>query len=173
MSVKERFMQKVEVTDSCWNWKAGKKGGGYGVFYLDGALRGAHRVALYLFKGLSINTPMDAMHSCDNPGCVNPEHLTYGSRFDNMRDASRKGRTRNVSDWTGAKNPKAKLTDEQRQSVEEKIATGVRTAQIAGEFGITQVRVQQIARELRAANFSGLNVSIMQTLTQRGITHES
>lgn len=150
MSAVERFMQKVDVTDGCWNWTAAKKGNGYGAFYFEGALRGAHRVSLHLFKGLPVDTPLDAMHSCDNPGCVNPDHLSYGTRVDNMQDASCKGRTRNVSDWSGAKNPKAKLAPNQRTELEGMISAGRGTRELAREFGITRARVQQIAREMKA-----------------------
>lgn len=151
----KRFMDKVEVTDGCWEWKAAKKGVGYGAFYFLGALRGAHRVSLYLFKGMPIDTNLDAMHSCDNPSCVNPSHLSYGTRGENMRDAASKGRTVNVNDWRGTKNPKSKLTNESRKELEKRILNGDRTKQIAEEFGLSTVRVQQIAREMKPKKDGG------------------
>ena len=146
-----RFEAKLRKADSgCWEWCAGKKGGGYGVFWLDGALRGAHRASLALYRGEPLETALDAMHSCDNPGCVNPDHLSYGTRFDNMRDASSKGRTVRVADWRGPLNPRAKLTIAQRQEVERQLLDGRAKREIADDFGITAVRVQQIAREAKS-----------------------
>lgn len=145
----KRFEAKVKKDSSgCWLWQAGKKGGGYGVFWLYGALRGAHRAALSLYKAEPIDVPLDAMHSCDNPACVNPEHLSYGTRTQNMRDASRKGRTVRVGDWSGVRNPKAKLSREMRAEVERLIVQGIPKRLIAEKFGVSSVRIQQIAREI-------------------------
>jgi len=65
-----------------------------------------------------------------------------------MRDASSRGRTVNVNDWSGTKNPKSKLTTSSRLDVESRIISGIRTKLIASEFNISTVRVSQIAREL-------------------------
>lgn len=143
-----RFEAKFrKAANGCWEWLAAKKGNGYGAFWLSGALRGAHRSALFLYRGEPLDTSLDAMHACDNPACVNPDHLSYGTRTANMRDASAKGRTVRVSDWRGPLNPKARLTATQRHEVERQLQTGRRKRDIAAEFGITPVRVQQIARE--------------------------
>lgn len=144
MSDLDRFLAKVEKTESCWIWKAGRKGGGYGIFWFKGSLRGAHRVALELFKGLSIDSPLDAMHSCDNPSCVNPEHLRYGTKTENMRDCSKKGRIKRVQCWEGILNPKAKLTEEQKTKIEELCECGVPAREVAEKYGLTKERVWQI-----------------------------
>lgn len=142
-----RFESKFEHAEcGCWIWKAGLKGGGYGVFWLDGALRGAHRAALFLFKGHALNTPLDAMHSCDTPACVNPEHLSYGTKIDNMRDAARKGRTVNVTDWRGCRNPKAKLTPEKVSEIRVRLEAGETPLSIARHFGVTGGRISQLRK---------------------------
>lgn len=166
----ERFMRKVSKSEgSCWEWLGGKKGGGYGAFYLDGKLRGAHRVALLLFKGLDIDTPLDAMHSCDNPGCVNPCHVSYGSRSENMQDASAKGRTVRVQDWRGDLNPKAKLSAEQAHEVVEMVRSGVTRSEAAKRYGITAVRASQI---LIAAGFpSEISATAAAASARKARTH--
>ena len=151
-----RFEAKVRPgKNGCWEWLGGKKGRGYGAFYMHGALRGAHRAALLLYKGLALDTPLDAMHSCDNPSCVNPDHLSYGSRTDNMRDAARKGRTRNVCDWRGDKNPRAKLSRQQRAEMESAIRNGESNRSLSDRYGITITRVQQIANQVKRAKKDG------------------
>lgn len=92
MDEKDRFMEKVSKGESgCWLWQAGKLPRGYGLFSFRGRSRLAHRAAYAMFNG-----PLDkrdVMHSCDNPSCVNPAHLSLGTRVDNMQDAVSKGRT--------------------------------------------------------------------------------
>lgn len=82
---------------------------GYGRIYRrlpNGLYRcvGAHVLSLTIATGEDPNG-RDCMHSCDNPICVNPAHLQWGTRTDNMQDASRKGRTRNKPFASGDDHP--------------------------------------------------------------------
>lgn len=94
---KRRFWEKVArgKPDECWPWMAGRKGSPpfeYGHFYACGRLNGAHRVSYVLKNG---NPPLEkpfVLHRCDNPICVNPDHLFAGNDKDNMRDMQLKGR---------------------------------------------------------------------------------
>lgn len=90
----ERFWSKVAVRgeDECWLWQAGTNGAGlreYGRFSLNGKPEQAHRVAFLLTHG---SWPNECRHSCDTPRCCNPKHLLDGTRSDNMKDASSRGR---------------------------------------------------------------------------------
>lgn len=90
----KRFMDKVsmEALTGCWIW-TGARQRAYGkirVFYRD--VR-AHRFSWEMHKG-PIPEGMDVLHHCDNPLCVNPNHLFIGSQRDNMDDMNRKGRGR-------------------------------------------------------------------------------
>ena len=146
-------MSYVEKTDTCWLWIGAKIPHGYGRFYFHGKPRYAHRVAMELFNGVSPQPDDLVMHTCDNPPCVNPDHLKIGTQTDNMRDASRKGRIVIVSDWRGTKNPKAKLTNEQRIALEQDIKLGLPYGIIARKFGVTSVRVGQIAKVVRGSGW--------------------
>lgn len=86
-----RFWKKVEKTNDCWLWIAGKYPDGYGVFWNGTTYDGAHRISWELHYG-EIPKGMLVCHTCDNPPCVNPEHLWIGTKKDNNNDRTKKGR---------------------------------------------------------------------------------
>ena len=111
-TIKERFMRKVKMPEEfggCWLWVAARNKYGYGWVAYGGSSSLAHRVAHLLFIG-PIPEGMCILHRCDNPPCVNPEHLFLGTRTDNNEDKKQKGRCASLS---GERNPKARLTENQ------------------------------------------------------------
>lgn len=91
-----RFWSKVQKTDSCWIWTASKRHKGYGAFVwateIGKVIQGrAHRFSYELHKG-AIPEGMFCLHHCDNPACVNPDHLWLGTAADNNHDMVQKGR---------------------------------------------------------------------------------
>lgn len=87
----DRFWAKVDRSGDCWMWTAGRDRNGYGVFRHEARQWRAPRVA-WTFTYGDIPAGLVVMHSCDNPPCVNPAHLSLGTSGDNARDAARKGR---------------------------------------------------------------------------------
>ncbi len=90
-----RFWSKVGFTSisaRCWNWQNGTAR--YGDFRVGKAMYKANRVAYFLHYK---KDPLDfeVMHSCDNPRCCNPAHLSLGTHFENMQDMAEKGRANN------------------------------------------------------------------------------
>ena len=92
----ERLLNKVIVNDvtDCWEWQGGKNNIGYGLIRDEKRMRTAHRVSYEEHNNIQIPKNLVTMHSCDNPCCVNPSHLSLGTRSDNTRDMINKGRGR-------------------------------------------------------------------------------
>lgn len=81
----------------CWNWNRSKVQDGYGRIGYKGKLYLAHRLSLHLRGWMSFeelaNPKIVVMHTCDNPGCINPHHLHKGTQQENIADRKSKGRT--------------------------------------------------------------------------------
>lgn len=93
-AIAARFWSNVQKTDSCWNW-TGKSyfHYGYGKFNVNKKETRAHRYSWELHKG-AIPQGLFVLHNCDNPKCVNPEHLRLGTQKDNVQDQFDRGRHR-------------------------------------------------------------------------------
>lgn len=92
--MENRFWTKVDRRGDgeCWPWLAGRNKDGYGTFWLDRPGVLATHVSLML-AGKPRPIGLIALHSCDSPSCVNPAHLRWGTRGENSREMSDKGRT--------------------------------------------------------------------------------
>lgn len=86
---------------------------------------------------------MHIMHSCDNPSCVNPAHLSAGTAADNIQDAARKGRMSGPK-LRGMENPASKLTDEAVRKIRIQLSRGRVMRHIARDFGVDQTVVHRI-----------------------------
>lgn len=106
----DRFMDKVFIDPhtGCWLWQGAKERRfGYGKFRHNGVSKNAHRASWELFHG-PIPPGLFVCHTCDVPGCVNPDHLFLGTSDDNNKDRASKNRTVTRQ---GEANNKAKLSE--------------------------------------------------------------
>lgn len=102
-TLKERLEDKIFYSPcGCWLWtgQIKSKNAPYGVIEKNGAFLRAHRVSYELYKG-PIPHGLVVMHACDNPMCVNPDHLSVGTPADNNLDMRRKGRAGRPGKYEG------------------------------------------------------------------------
>lgn len=88
------FWDFVDKSGDCWIWTGPKNGNAYGYWSGEGIRGLAHRVSLNAVSPCP-SPGLLACHSCDNPPCVNPAHLYWGTNADNTRDMIIRGRRNN------------------------------------------------------------------------------
>lgn len=102
----------------------------------------AHRVSASLFKNADIRGWV-VMHTCDVPGCVNPDHLLISTQAENIADMEQKRRGKHPS---GHLHGRAKLTAEQVREIREKHLTGRSINSLAREYGVSSPSVSRIVK---------------------------
>lgn len=128
----------------CWLWTSTlhKKPNGYGIFSYKGKKYRTHRLSLSIKLGRELLPGECALHSCDIPCCVNPDHLFVGSHADNMRDAADKKR---FPSRVGTLNGRSKLTEANVLEIRALLSSGVTQKEIGKIFGVTQALISLIA----------------------------
>jgi len=151
MTILTRFWKKVDKTshpNGCWVWIGKKDLYGYGRFYINYRLHSAHRLSYAFAKGEIEDPKLKVCHHCDNPACVNPDHLFLGTHSDNMRDMHRKGRgTRNGRPPTGRgeDNPASKISLAQAEEIRQLKSQGVDWRTLSQQFGISKAQIYRIS----------------------------
>lgn len=126
----DRFWSLVEKTDECWLWNGSKKQMGYGLFMANNRRFLAHRLSFFMRFGKLGNELV--LHRCDNPSCVNPDHLFLGSHQDNASDKVSKGRQSK-----GSRTGVSKLTEEQVLDLRRRFKNGERPWDVSMEIGMS------------------------------------
>lgn len=133
-TVEERFWAKVQkqASTSCWEWTAARKPSGHGIFVgPQGKVVSASSFSLELHLGYRVPAGMECCHRCDNPPCVNPRHLYFGTRQSNVDDAWARGRMP-----VGSERSAAKIDETQVLEIRNRYADGAGARELAEEFGI-------------------------------------
>jgi hypothetical protein len=139
-TIEQRFWRNVVrgEPDECWAWKV--KGSKYGQFrHFGGRMEGAHRVSYRLSCG-EIPDGMLVLHKCDNPGCVNPDHLRLGTPKENMADMDAKGRR--VA--RGARGEKSALAILNEHAVRFIRSSDLNNSELGRIFGLTPNAIRAV-----------------------------
>ena len=163
----EKYKNKIEKSLCCWEWKGGCTGNGYGAVKIDKKQIGTH-VAAFLSAGGQLNPGDCVMHSCDNPKCVRPEHLSAGTVAQNMRDKRQKLRSAG-----GEKNGRSKLTEPQVREIKELLKAGIAKKAIARKFEVSDTLIRYIAEGknwTESGKRSTLEISFAAQLEANGMT---
>jgi hypothetical protein len=101
------FEDKIQKTDTCWNWMGRKNKRGYGRYWFNGRIHSfAHRV-IYQSEFGEIPKGMNVLHTCSNLSCVNPNHLYLGKGIPRLKPfESFIIKTNTCWLWTGCKSIK-------------------------------------------------------------------
>lgn len=144
-----RFWSKVNVLgeNDCWEWKLSLDPDGYGRFRLNGKKRGSHRVSYANAFG-EIPYGKIICHSCNNPPCVNPNHLYAGTQKDNTRDSIDAG-TLWFSKAYGEKCPNAKLSNKDVYIIRDMLNKGISVKEISKKYNITDGAIYSIKNKTR------------------------
>ena len=137
---RKRIIDRVSVSDAgCWEWVLKLRPNGYARMTFCGDNWYAHRLSFIAFNG-EIPDGLDVCHKCDNRRCVNPAHLFYGTRKENMEDAVSKGRQAK-----GLMLPHSKLSEDDISTIIERALAGENHTDIANDYSVSQQSISKVA----------------------------
>ena len=154
--VKDRFFEKVKKSPSCWEWVGPKNNKGYGTMTVGSRTDGTrsykfvHRISWELHNGPIPEHDSThgtcVCHKCDNPSCVNPDHLFLGTHSDNMADMAVKGRASKEPTYIGENHPIAKLDDSKVRQIRKYHSAGACTQLwLAQVYGVSNRTIANVA----------------------------
>ena len=127
-----------EPNSGCYLWLTHSNADGYGIIVYKGVRSLAHVAAYREFKGPT--NGLHVLHKCDNPGCINPDHLKLGTNLDNIADKMAKQRQ-----TRGENVAMSKLKEPQ---IVEIRASKLNHQEAANLYGVSRSLVYQIRRRM-------------------------
>lgn len=146
-SLEEAFYSRINFklsSDCCWIWPGAKDRGNYGRLRFKSKDYTAHRASWIVHFG-NIEENMLVCHKCDNPPCVNPEHLFLGTPKDNNDDKIKKGRQ---AIFKGEENGCSKLTANEVKEIIAWSKSGIKASIIAHNFNISKLYVYSLVSKV-------------------------
>jgi hypothetical protein len=147
--LKDRLFARTDIRgpDECWLWIGWRHPGGHGQIGRGSRAEGlayTHVVSWEIANGKRVPLGMCVCHKCDNPPCVNPDHLFLGTRADNTADMLSKRRHPHgeSASW-------ARLTDRDVLEIRRLSDGGVTQREIGQRFNVSRSLVGLIVQRLR------------------------
>lgn len=136
------FWSQAAITanpDKCWIWQRTFVNHGYGQIQLGGKRYRAHRLAWQLANGHPPAVDLEILHSCDNPSCINPNHLSEGTHKQNMAEALERRRLKVGSEcsWTD-------LTEVDIIKIRQLLADGSTGRAVARMYNMSEPAISEI-----------------------------
>jgi hypothetical protein len=136
-----RFFSRVRKSEYCWHWTGAKTPRGYGKLSVNNRLTYAHRFSYRHHCNPYIADHILVCHKCDNPSCVNPDHLFIGTPADNSRDMVEKNRSHRGS-----------LTHKELVNILRRCAAGEKAYLVAKDYGVSEALISMIRSGKRYLN---------------------
>lgn len=135
-----RVRQHVKTSDpnACWEWQGTINNQGYGALRFGGKQYKAHRFSYEIHRG-PIPAGLMICHKCDNPPCVNPDHLYAGTARENSRDAVDRDRRPK-----GERIGRAVLTPGMVRKIRKLRGEGCTAREIAERFKVSKSAVNHV-----------------------------
>lgn len=141
-SVEQILSYTITTDTGCMEWQRAIGRHGYGVAWHNGKVTTAHRLMLIFAEGLPENKSV-AMHLCDNPPCVNPDHLRWGSHKENSKDMVAKNR-HTIKPMYGESHPNSKLTIDAVAFIRKNYGADYPTKYLAALFGVGKTTIGNV-----------------------------
>jgi hypothetical protein len=139
----DTLLSKTELLDNGCMTLPTKSKLGYAQLWDGSKAVYAHRVVATLAHGEPASNH-EVLHSCDNRACVNPEHLSWGTRLENMRDASRKGRLLGRNHVRGEAHPASPLTLKDVENIRSMRRNGEKLVTMARKYSVSIQAIHKI-----------------------------
>lgn len=148
--VKKKFFDRImpEPNTGCWLWMGGINANGYGVVKSkhNFGFCNSSRLSYFIHNG-DYDRAKLVCHHCDNPMCVNPDHLYLGTTQQNTDDKHRRNR---ADDRRGERNGRSKLSDEQIEYIRHRYEFKSKknnAVEIAKDLGVSSTIIYYIVKK--------------------------
>lgn len=134
-----RFRCKYRLLNDCWVWIGRKDSKDYGLFDINGKPYFAHRISYLIHKG-DFEQHLYVCHKCNNPPCVNPDHLYVGTQLDNMTDCINQDRQA-----YGERQGNHILTEKDVREIRYLLEQNITHEEISKKYGISRGAISRIS----------------------------